>query len=70
MVYGGNAVETTDREDHIVNDFYGKVAPRVVHVRYWRPRVGHWVVDFAAAHSRDAIETTDDVDLWEKKILD
>lgn len=66
MVYGGDAIEPSYCEDHVINDFYSEVAARVVHVRHWRPRVRSRVVHLAATHSRDTVETSDYVDLGEE----
>lgn len=67
MVNSGNAVKSPDGKDHVVNDFDGEVAARVVHVGYWSPGVGRRVVHLPAAHPRYAVEATDHVDL--QKIL-
>ena len=63
VVYGGDSVEASDREDHVVNDLNGEVAARVVHVRYRSPGVGCRVVHLTAAHSGNAVESADHVDL-------
>lgn len=51
VVNGGDAVEATNSEDHVVDNFDGKVTARIVHVGDWRPRVSSWIVHFTAAHS-------------------
>lgn len=67
VVYGGNSVEPSNGEDHVVDDFDGEVATRVVHVGDWTPSVRCRVIHLTAAHSRDTVETANHVDLCRKK---
>lgn len=55
---GGDPVEATDGEDHLVYDFDGKVAALVVHVGHWRPQSRGWLEHLARRHARHAVETT------------
>lgn len=63
MIDGGDSVEPSDSEDHVIDDLDGEVAPRVVHVWHRRPGVGVGIEYLPAAHPRYPVESSNHVDL-------
>ena len=51
MIDRGDAVESTDGENHVVDHLDREVAARVVHVGNRAPNIRRGIVFLAAAHS-------------------
>lgn len=66
MIDSGDTIEAANGENHIIDNLNGEVAPWIVHVGHWRPRVRVGVVHLTTAHSRYTIETTNHIDLYRK----
>lgn len=58
LIRRSHAVETADGEDHIVDDFDGEVAARIVHVGDVTPAVCGRLIFLSAAHPRYPVKTS------------
>lgn len=55
---GGDSVEATDGEDHLIDDLDGEVTALVVHVGDGRPQARGGLEHLPRRHPRYAVETT------------